>query len=227
MIVDEILADARRYLDDEVQPYLWSDATLYDGLNAAIDEACERTRVIQDSTSSACSITLVAGTARYTLNPAIFAVRRARVSGQRYPLKLVNARQLDDLHPGWDDTTLTDNGTPEYAVFDLGDGTITLHPRPSEAGTLSLTVWRRPTEAERIEYGDGDAEPAIPERQHRELVHFVLFRAFTEHDREKNNPEKAATHLALFTAAYGEKPSLHAMRQWSTSRITGTKAHYY
>lgn len=225
MTVEELLTEIRRKLDDEVTPPLWADADLFRYLNNAVDEVCERTRVLQDSTSDVCSITLAADTASYTLDPSVFAVRRARIEGQRDPLDLVNAKDLDRLSPGWDDSTLASTGTPTHAVFDLGDTTITLHPAPSEEMTLRLTVWRRAIESEILE--DDADEPVIPARFHRKLVDWVLFEAYSDSDTEKRNEEKAALHEAAFERAVGRRPSAHEMRQWSTARTTGIKAHWF
>lgn len=225
MTVEELLTEIRLKLHDAVEPYLWADTDLIRYLNNAVDEVCERTRVLQDSTSDVCSITLAADTASYTLDPALFAVRRARIDGQRNPLTLVNAKDLDRLSPGWDDSTLASTGTPTHAVFDLGDGTITLHPAPSEEMTLRMTVWRRAIESEILE--DEQDEPAIPARFHRKLVDWVLHEAYTHADSENRNDEKARQHEEAFERAVGRRPTAHELRQWSTARTTGIKAHWF
>lgn len=224
MDAEEIINEVRRKLDDTVEPYLWSDADLMVSLNNAVDEVCIRTRCIQDTTSAARTIALVAGTARYALNPAIFAVIRARVAGQRDLLDLVNAHYLDERYPGWDDATLAQTGTPRYAVFDDGDTSIRVFPVPDADVDLDMTVWRRPLDSERI--ADVSDEPACPIRFHGELKHHVLFESYSDTDTEKNNPERAAKHYALFENNVGQRPSAHHLRLMSTAQIRGTKAHF-
>lgn len=224
MNLSELLTDVRALLDDALEPYLWSDELLTIRANNAVDETCIRTRLLHDSTSSVTGVTLVADQASYALDASVYAVRRVALAGQREPLALVNARQLDEWHPGWDDTALSSAGTPRYAVFDLDTHSLRLHPRPSVVGTLRMTVWRRATENERLETPADD--PVIPEHYHRLLKHWIAYECWSDQDAEKHDPQRAAEQLALFESFVGHRPSMHEMRLWSTSRIRGTRAHF-
>lgn len=224
MEASAILDEVRTLLDDELEPYLWSDATLMLRLNTAVAEVCIRARVIKDSTSAVTSIALVAGTAVYAVDPAVFMVGRARVAGERNMLTLTNAKWMDANRPGWDDATWAESGTPEFAVFDLADHTLRVHPIPADAGTLSMTVWRQPLESEKVE-SDTD-EPAIPANWHGELKHHILFECYSDMDSEKRNPERAAQHYALFEQRVGRRPSAHELQIMSTMRNTKIRAHY-
>lgn len=225
MEAGDILDEIRELLDDTVEPYLWGDALLLLRLNTAIAEVCLRARCIKDSTSAATSITLVAGTSRYAVDPSVFKVGRVRVVGERNMLELRNAKWMDEHHPGWDDATHTRNGTPEIAVFDASDFSMTLFPVPEAAGELTMTVWRRPFEAEQVE--DMSDEPVIPALFHSELKHHVLFECYSDSDSEKRNPERAAQHYALFEQRVGRRPSAHEIQIMSTMRLGGRiKAHF-
>jgi hypothetical protein len=169
-------------------------------------------------------VTLTADTAAYTLDESVYAVRRARLDGKTNSLELVNAAQLDALCPGWDDADLTSAGTPRYAVFDLDQQQLRLHPRPDDEGTVLLTVWRRPTENERLI--DLHDEPACPKHMHRHLKHWIAHEVFSEKDGELHDPELAARELQLFEAAVGARVSAHALRLMSTSRIRGVTPHF-
>lgn len=226
MTLTELLAAARDILDDHVEQYLFSDAELTRHFNDAVAEACIRTRVLQDSSSAVAAIPLVVDQATYTLDPSIFAVRRARVDGQRDPLDLVDVSQLDCHYPGWDDATLSNAGMPRCAMFDAHTGQMTIVPRPSAAGTLRLMVWRSPVENELLDSSDPSAEPALPAHMHRELKHWVAAQAVMNQDAEQHNPQMAGTQLALFEQAYGRKPTLHEIRLWSTNKRSRVRASF-
>lgn len=226
MNLEEHLRDAREILDDRELPYLFSDEELVRRYNDAVSEACIRTRVIQDSSSQAARIALSQGQATYALDPSIFAVRRARVSGERDPLELVDVSQLDAHCSGWDDPIHARSGTPRYAMFDGHTGRITLVPTPASSGTLALLVWRGPAEDERFEAGDLTAEAPIPEHMHRELKHWVCGQVLLNLDSEQRNSALAAEQLALFEQAYGRKPDLHEIRLWSTNKRRRVSASF-
>ena len=219
-----LIVDIRRDLDDTVSPYLWDNDFLTGSLNSAAEETCIRTRCIADSTSALCTIAVEADTAKYALDASVLGVMRARIAGERNVLRLVNAKMLDDLEPGWDDPTHARKGTPEYAAFNLDEHCIQLYPIPAVVGDLRLSVWRLPTTAEQL-VDDADV-PAIPEQYHRELKHWVIYEAYSCPDAEKSDPQKAANAYAMFEARTGARPTQHAIRLWSVSRIRGTRAHF-
>lgn len=226
MTLEELLGAARDILDDHVEPYLFSDAQLTRHFNDAVAEACIRTRVLQDSSSAVTTITLVVDQATYTLDPSIFAVRRARVDGQRDPLDLVDVSQLDSHYPGWDDPTMSSAGTPVCGMFDAHTGKVTLVPRPAVAGTLRLLVWRSPVEYELLDSTDPSAEPVLPQHMHRELKHWAAAQALMNQDAEQHNPQLAGAQLGLFEQAYGRKPTLHEIRLWSTNKRSRVRASF-
>ena len=76
MTLTEIIQSAREdFLDDAVTPYLWSDIVLARYANEAEKEACRRASLLSDKTTAQdgdsvplCSLTLVPGTAKYTIS---------------------------------------------------------------------------------------------------------------------------------------------------------------
>lgn len=226
MTLDELLTELRALLDDSVVPYQFSDESLTRSLNYAIDEACIRTRVLQDSASSVCSIDLTANTGTYTLDPCIFAVRRIKIDGQRDPLERKDVSQMDKIMPGWDDPTMVPPGEPLYAVFNGTTRTVMLVPAPSATGTARLLVWRGPTENEKLDATDLNGEPAIPAHMHRELKYWAAAQEYLNPDSEVRNTAMANENMALFEAAYGRKPTLHEIRLWSTNNRRHVTPHY-
>jgi hypothetical protein len=215
MELAELERATRVILDDSVAPFLVESDELKRLLNDAVSEACIRTRVIQDSSSASATIGIVAGQATYRLNKSIFAVRRVRLEGQTEPMRLIDTAELDHEQPGWDDASRAP-GTPRYACFDHGTGTVRLVPTPAVDGVVRMLVWRGPTDSEVM--AESDDEPALPVHMHRELVHWAAAQCFLNKDSEVLDERKAAEQFQLFEAAYGRKPDLHEIRLWSTNR---------
>lgn len=221
MNLGQLLQAVRVDLDDTVGPsYLYADEDLTRYANNAVTEACLRARLLHDDHSRHARVALVAGQARYSLSPEVFAVRAVHVPGRAEPLIRTNATRMDWLVPGWSHQAQTP-GIPKYAVYDVQQKTLTLHPPPSEAGTAHLRVWRQPDETERMEEADDDVAVAMaaPET----LKHWVLFEAYSRKDGESGDDKRAADHLALFAAIYGERPSEHVLNLWSTQPTTGPR----
>lgn len=224
MELGDLLTAARQLLDDEGGYTLTSDETLVRHFNSAVREACLRTRKLQDDSSEACSITLVAGQARYELAPEILVVRAAFVPRRREPLILTKASRLDVLTPGWAHEVQSP-AVPKYAVFDVGQKTITLQPPPADVGVMRLRVWRLPFDIEEFEPGDDDAEPAVILPNQEALKHWVAFEIYSQKDSELEDLERAKLHYTIFEETYGPRPSNHDLELWSTSRIVGQRMH--
>lgn len=224
MELSELLHAARQLLDDEGGYTLTDDETLVRHFNSAVREACLRTRKLQDDSSYACRVTLVPGQARYDLEPEVLVVRAAFVPDRREPLILTKASRLDIIAPGWAHQA-QQNSTPRYAVFDVGQKTITVQPPPALAGEMHLRVWRLPFETEEFEVGDDDVEPAVLLPNQEALKYWVAFEIFSQKDSELEDPDRAARNYTLFEATYGPRPSNHDLELWSTSRIVGQRMH--
>lgn len=66
--LSQLIEECREELDDDVAPYLWSDAVLTRHLNEAVEEACIRARLLVESgRPEICHINLEPGRADYTL----------------------------------------------------------------------------------------------------------------------------------------------------------------
>lgn len=164
--------------------------------NEAIDEACRRSRLIIDSTTTAiCSIPVIAGTAAYALDPRIVKVSRVKLSGRDAPLERLSWRDLDRRCPGWE----SHSGEVTGYLTDRTSGYLELYRTPEAGGTLSLTVMR--TQLTPLS-GDLD-EPEIAPRYHAKLVPYVIGRCRDIEDTELYDPRKAARAMALFDAEFG------------------------
>lgn len=220
----ELIEGTREILCDSAEPPLASDDLIGKHLNDAVDEVCIRTRLIQDSRSPLCTVQLLKGVSQYTLHCSIFAVRRAKIVGQLDPFQLYDVMDMDRYYPGWDDPTLACRAMPEAATFGYDSGRFTVTPTPDQNYTLKLLVWRSPFDDERMK-GNKDC-PALPAHMHRELKHWAAGMILNNQDGELFDPDGAAKQLALFNAAYGDKPDLNDIRSWSTNRRKRVRAHF-
>lgn len=218
----QLIGIARDALDDVAEPPLWTDAELNRAYNSAVLEACLRARLLQDDTSDLTRIDMVAGTARYALASEVIVTRAVHVSGRSEPLIRTTAARLDALCPGWSHEDQAE-GVPKYAIFDVQQKTLTLHPAPADAGTIFLRVWRLPTVEEQMQEGDNNAEPVIFLPDPEALKHWVLRECYLKRDAETYNPDRAAEHEADFERRFGPRPSVHDLTLWSTQPTTGPR----
>ena len=224
MILQDLINAARELLDDTIGPYLWADERLYRYANNAMIEVALRTRCLKESGTPATTFPVVAGTATFAIDPATIIVSKAQMAGQKHPLILTTAKDLDRRLPGWD-TDMVPAGVPEYVVFDLAQHRVTLVPTPAEDSTLYLRVCRVPNEDEKME--GPDDEPPFTSFRPEEVKHWIAHEAYLERDSERYNPERSAQHEAIFTARFGARPSQHDLEVWGTRRIVGTRPHFF
>ncbi|WP_202841961.1 DUF6682 family protein [Luteimonas saliphila] len=210
----------RDYLDDATPPYLYEDDALNGFLNDAQRQVCLRKRALIDSTSTVTQFELPIGAQRVRLNPAILAVRFARLN-DCHPLTGTTAKRLLKRDPDWD---MSDPGSPRYWVPDYQEGFL-YFDRPTDiARTLKLSVWRMPLEAEQME-DDGDS-PIIAEHYHQDLLDWAAYRAFSMKDSELGDEKRAATHLQTFEAKVGRLPNMTEVRLWGIQPVVGVPAEF-
>lgn len=218
---------ARVWLDDLVEPYLFSSALLWSYGTEAQAEANLRARLLIDSqTAKVCNVAIAAGANTFTMHPSIIVIRRAEwQSSQAGQLPNTLKRQrfdvLDRQYPQWRSLS----GEPTAIVQDLDERIVRLDRTPVVAGTLRLTVWRRPLESEALELGSDD--PVINDEHHPFLAHWLCHRALLQGDAETRNPDAAARHLADFTNHFGERPSVAQLKQLATDEAGEVEGYWY
>ncbi|MBF5006854.1 phage adaptor protein [Diaphorobacter caeni] len=210
MKVDQLLAAFRSDLDDAVENYLWSDADLVRYLNSAVQEACERAKLIEDRLTPA----VVPAQAFYELHASVFEIKRVTFRGR--PLDETSVEKLDCDSPGWENR----HGQPQLYIFEPATGKlkprVRLVPNPTVVGDLVVTVYRgalKPlTEDQTI------VEPEVPARFHEDLRHWVYRCACLKPDAETFNKVKALEHEAMFARAFGERPDANVQRKHRDKR---------
>lgn len=217
MKVADFIAEFRDTVSDNAEPYFWTSESIVRYLNEAVQEACERAKLIEDrSTSVVCAIEVEAGVSTYALHPSVFEIKRATLAGR--PLDETSVEAMDADCTGWELL----QGTPRAFIFEQASGaspcTIRLVRTPTKAEALALTVYRgalRPLSADQDQ-----ARPEIPERFHERLMDWMLHRAYLKQDADTFDPNKAAVSLGLFVQAFGARPDANVQRKQRDRRPT-------
>lgn len=210
MRVGEFIERFRRAVDDLQAPHFWTDEDIVGYLNEAVQEACERAKLLEDRTTPAvCSITLEPGKSTYSLHPSVLEIKRLTLRGR--PLHETSVEELDCTFGAWEQR----RGVPRHFILEQAAGRSAPHvrfvPEPLEADTATMTVYRgaldylRPMACH--------SEPEIPERYHLRLLDWILHRAYLRQDAEVFNENKAAVSLGLFEQAFGERPDANVQRK--------------
>ena len=210
MKVGELIERFRVTANDQQEPPFWSNELIVSYLNEAIQEACERAKLIEDRrTPEVCSVAVVAGQNTYDLHASVFEIKRLSLDGR--VLDETSVDELDCDAPGWE----TRAGTPRRFIFEQSSGVTTtsicLVPTPANSGSIALTVYRgalKPLRAD-VDF----AKPELPERFHERLLDWVLHRAYLKQDADTFDPNKAAQSLALFAQAFGERVDANVQRK--------------
>ena len=205
MNVEELIAEYRSITDDRAVPYLWSDMDIAGYADDAVNEACERARLIEDRvTSAVCNIALVAGVPDYPLHPSIFFIKRITHNGQ-----LLEETSSEKLHTQWQ-AWETRTGQPQAFVYDQST-TLRIFPIPKEPGAVKLTVYRLPLASLSAE--NENAVPEIPVRYHKRLLDWMLYRGYSKQDADTQDVTKAQAYAREFERSFGQRISADVQRK--------------
>lgn len=215
MKVEDFITEFRDTVDDHAVPPFWSSENIVRYLNEAVQEACERAKLIEDrSTPAVCSLTLQAGKSTYPLHSSVFEIKRLTFRGR--PLDETSVEELDADAPGWE----ARSGQPRLYIFEQASGTqpakVRLVPTPAAADTVALTVYRgalKPLSAD-----NDQSRPELHERFHLRLMDWMLHRAYLKQDADTFDRNKAAESLGLFVQAFGERPNANVQRKQRDKR---------
>ncbi len=206
MNLGEFIARFRAAVFDEAEPPFWSSEEITVYLNEAVQEACERAKLIEDRSMS---VALTPGQDTYNLHASVFEIKRLALRGG--PLGETSVEALDAQWRNWESCT----GQPREFIFEQASGMqparVRLVPTPIEANTADLTVYRgtlKPLNSDLEQ-----ARPEIPERFHERLLDWMMHRAYLKQDAETFDRSKAAQSLALFVASFGERPDANVQRK--------------
>ena len=202
----QIRTTTRTTLDDtSTTDQLWTDTELNEYINDAENQSCKIADLLIDSTTaSVCDITLVNGTATYSISALILKIFRGFVDGATRPLIQTTKRILDLTYPSWASAS-----GDERSFFSGDTNKITIYKKPDGSGTLRLTVSRLPL----VAMSSDDNTPEIDAQYHDGMVDWVLYRAYSKQDSKTLDPEKAEVHKNAFNERFGIKPPVKVQRE--------------
>lgn len=213
-----LIAKARERLDDELEPYLVSDASLASWATDGEREACLRARLLfDDEPGEVTTMPLVLGQGVYRHDPRLLYVVAAAIvwSGERRPHAL-DLKGLDWIRD--QSRRFSSFGTP-HTLADDGRGRLHLWPRPVRPGQLRLSVYRAPLRA----LADPLDTPEIAVEHQDGLLDWMLYRAYQIKDREIEDLSRAALALQDFTQRFGERPTADVLRRQRERRRHTTR----
>jgi hypothetical protein len=220
MTAAEAVALFRRWADDAHAPYLWDDAAVFGFLTLAQQDAARRARLLwedaaaealrradDDDTALICSIDLVAGQARYALDPRIVAL----AEGER--VVTIGGRAL--VRATGPDTYPSRTGQPE-TYWDTGTALV-LYPVPTSADVaepVDLAVYRLPL----TDLVDEAGAFELPAAVHVGLVAGALALAYAVHDADTYDPASAQRWEAEFASWFGARIDANVVRKQRDKR---------
>lgn len=215
MTVSELLELFRKEVDDEAQPFLWSDVEFFRYLNDAQDTFVRQTGGIADRRSALTNISYKAGNQFKKYDDRIYRIKGASDAND----KILSIRNFDNFSVDYSsddygerisagiDNTRT--GPIDCLITDVESNEIQLYPIPDSDGSIRLYVYRRPLS----EIVDENSELEIPSYQHLNLLDWVKYRAFMKQDVETFNGTKAAEFRASFTTFVSEAKKEKSARE--------------
>lgn len=228
----DLIAQFRSDVDDAKEPFLWDADDVQAYLDDAIAEACDRARLIRDSTTpEVCEITVTAGTSTYDLHESILSVELGQLQSQRLPLELSSTLAMETMaspffsrgrnaYGSWTNfgqSWRTRTGTPRVLVLDRAGKRFSgrLSPIPTANDVLQLEVFRGALESLK----DDKCEPeGVPLRLHLRLVDWMKHLAYLKQDTETRDEEKSKMFAALFASAFGDRVDANVRRMQEDRR---------
>lgn len=232
----ELLTDLRARIDDEAVPHLWSDPELMRYLNYAQIQACRRSQLIVDGTTSSdlgtsgtagtsgggvaslCSVTIIPNVGVYALSRLVLQIKRVKLATMAYPLAPITRDELDATWYDWEALSGT-NGTsgtsgsagdspvyPDYFLSETGNE-LKLIKIPTINDTASLVIVRLPLQQFTIK-----TSPEIEEKHHDGLIDWAAHLAYMKPDSETMQLNLAAVYEKKFTERFGPIPDAYAER---------------
>lgn len=195
-ITSEVLQD-RAALVSGPAKRIWSDTVIVRYLNEAEQRFARGAYCLFDSTSSLCTIQLVAGTSEYAIDSSILQVLNVRLSDSAFDMTRVTHAEINtSIQVG----ALATPSNPWHWSLDEGTRLLRVYPVPdaaAAANTLKLRVIRIPTTP--LSLSALTAEPQIPAMYHLALCDWVYYRALTHQEVDGSARKEAMQFRAEFT----------------------------
>lgn len=205
MTLQELIEEFRRQVNDEAQPYLWSDEEVLAYAIDAQDVFVRRSGGIADVTVASPSTTrltdldLTAGDPYSPISPYILRIRSGRLLTAARDVQFSQESDMDNvvktdygmtLGTSFDDTL---TGAVSYGILGVRDNYVRWVKVPSDSDTCRLHVFRLPYP--RIASQEDPLE--VQEQHHRHLLLWMKHLAYSKQDAEARDDEKAEKFEAM------------------------------
>lgn len=189
----ELRDQFRIEIQDQAQPYLWTDDEVYRYMTDAQEMFCRLGGGISDSTSEVTSITAAAGEPLTEISPRILKIRHARRESDNGTLELLNFEDFG--RP----TLVTDYGkTVSYQLDDqegqvqgliegMEQDQVRWYMVPATDEQVRLIVYRLPM----CELLTEDEDLEIHSQHHLALIEWMKYKAYCKQDAEAYDRTKA------------------------------------
>lgn len=222
MTLGDLITAFRAEADDTAPPHLWLLPELVRFANEAQNEAARRSRCLLDATTTeVVRYPVKAGIPWVTLHASVIRVEHAQletpVEDGPARIDILQREMRYDMErrdSNWREAT---GGEVCRYVPDLQTGKLRLYRVPANDAVLRLEVARLPLC--RLEHDQDYLE--IPEPYTADLVHWMLWRAYSKRDSDSNDTQRADRALAVFEEVFGKRSST-ADELW-TGRTPGQR----
>lgn len=186
----ELIEAFRNMTRDTVEPYLWSDAELYQYATQGEATVAQRTDCITDSSSVAAVLDISAGEAEVDMHPSIVRVKAAYLlsSTQQKALEL---RTIDGVR---ESDLFIRTGEPARLIFGATAGKMRLYPIPVEDGVLQLVLIRLPLKT----LTDSSTKFEVPFAYTTAILEWMRYRAYAKLDSDTYDPGQSEKGYAAF-----------------------------
>lgn len=193
MNTTELKDKFRTEVFDNVSPHFWSDEEIFEYMNDAQSMFCRLVEGIQDSSSDVTKITVVTGEAFADLSPKVLKIRKATLASNFRDVALMNAEDIwnsPTVDYGLSPTPKLDNTTGPIQAIVLGmeQDQVRLISIPLVDDVINLVTYRLPL----VDIIQDGQTLEIASQHHIYLLHWMKYRAYSKHDAEIFDSEKAS-----------------------------------
>ena len=189
----ELLGLFRSDVVDDAEPYLWSDAEIYQYMNDAYFMFVRLTGGIADGSSSVTTLVAAEGVSTTAIDKSVMRVRTAKNVTRGHPIKVINVQDVDTLTSedygviriGSDVDT---PGDVQYMIIGEQDDYVRWIHLPDEDTTVQLVIERLPLTPITT---TGEAFSGVREEHHYHLMKWMRHLAYRKQDADTFNLAKS------------------------------------
>jgi hypothetical protein len=213
MTPEEVVTLFRTEMVDWATPPLWTDFELYNHLNDAQEQFCDRTGGIPDSTSPLTTVAITVNLPYFELDHRILKIRDAYRASDGKQITVVNYEDMDKRGMRFNGRT----GPLASIIIGMDDTQVIPYPVPSKTDTLKLVIDRLPMD-EITEDNASSVKLEIAPRHHKHLLHWMKKLAYEKQDAETFSKSKSTEFEQKFEA-YCEKARKQKDRRKHKTRV--------